>query len=226
MNDVIKAKRNSLTGKYYDYLFEVTKYLQSQNLTKYAFYKLRDRAIEDIYKAQEEGIPVEKVYKKGHEHFFEKKCEKLPKMGILEQISNVVMVFFVLFSVMAIFVYIYRFFVSADTFYSHGVYLHISVDNLRNMIIYGFLGAVVSVFLQKIEKKRKYIQAASISGIGIVCVVTTILMENVIQGNIKLNMVIVIPVFLTLSVLGYVSNDLLSKKKYQKSEIIIEEEKK
>lgn len=225
MNDVIKAKRNSLTGKYYDYLFEVTKYLQSQNLTKYAFYKLRDRAIEDIYKAQEEGIPVEKVYKKGYEHFFEKKCEKLPKMGVLEQISNVVMVFFVLFSVMAIFVYIYRFFAFADTFYSHGVYLHISVDNLRNMIIYGFLGAVVSVFLQKIEKNRKYIQAASISGIGIACVVATILMENVIQGNIKLNMVIVIPVFLTLSVLGYVSNDLLSKKKYQKSEIIIEEEK-
>ena len=54
MNDVIKTKKRALNGKYYEYFFEVTKYLQSQNLSKYAFYKLRDKVIEDIYKAQQE----------------------------------------------------------------------------------------------------------------------------------------------------------------------------
>ena len=95
MNKVLKTKRQSLNGKYNDYFFEVTKYLQSQNLSKYAFFKLRDKVIEDIYLAQEEGTSVDKIYKRGYELHFQKKVEKLPKMGILEQISNIVMVFFV-----------------------------------------------------------------------------------------------------------------------------------
>ena len=63
MEKDIKEKRKALKGKHYDYLFQVIKFLQSQNLTKYAFFKLRDQAINDIYEAQENGLPADKVYK-------------------------------------------------------------------------------------------------------------------------------------------------------------------
>ena len=224
MNDIIKTKKRALNGKYYEYFFEVTKYLQSQNLSKYAFYKLRDKVIEDIYKAQQEGVPFDKIYKRGHEQHFQKRCEKLPKMGILEQISNVVMIFFVMFSVLAIFVYLYHLVVKVDSFYSEGVNLYISVDNLRNMVMYGFLGAITSTFLQKIDKKRKWIQASCITGIGLACLIALILVGNVITANIKLNMIIIIPIFLVLSLCGYLLTDILAKKKYDgKTNIEIED---
>ena len=224
MNDVIKTKKRALNGKYYEYFFEVTKYLQSQNLSKYAFYKLRDKVIEDIYKAQQEGVPFDKIYKRGHELHFQKRCEKMPKMGILEQISNVVMIFFVMFSVLAIFVYLYHLVVKVDSFYSEGVNLYISVDNLRNMVMYGFLGAITSTFLQKIDKKRKWIQASCITGIGLVCLISLILVGNAITTNIKLNMLIIIPIFLVLALCGYFLTDILAKKKYDsKTNIEIED---
>lgn len=224
MNDVIKTKKRALNGKYYEYFFEVTKYLQSQNLSKYAFYKLRDKVIEDIYKAQQEGVPFDKIYKRGHEQHFQKRCEKLPKMGILEQISNVVMIFFVMFSALAIFVYLYHLVVKVDTFYSEGLNLYISVDNLRNMILYGFLGAITSTFLQKIDKKRKWIQASCITGVGLACLIALILVGNVITTNIKLNMLIIIPIFLVLALCGYFLTDILAKKKYDgKTNIEIED---
>jgi hypothetical protein len=224
MNDIIKTKKRALNGKYYEYFFEVTKYLQSQNLSKYAFYKLRDKVIEDIYKAQQEGVPFDKIYKRGHEQHFQKRCEKLPKMGILEQISNVVMIFFVMFSVLAIFVYLYHLVVKVDSFYSEGVNLYISVDNLRNMVMYGFLGAITSTFLQKIDKKRKWIQASCITGVGLACLIALILVGNAITTNIKLNMLIIIPIFLVLALCGYFLTDILAKKKYDgKTNIEIED---
>lgn len=224
MNDVIKTKKRALNGKYYEYFFEVTKYLQSQNLSKYAFYKLRDKVIEDIYKAQQEGVPFDKIYKRGYEQHFQKRCEKLPKMGVLEQISNVVMIFFVMFSALAIFVYLYHLVVKVDTFYSEGLNLYISVDNLRNMILYGFLGAITSTFLQKIDKKRKWIQASCITGVGLACLIALILVGNVITTNIKLNMLIIIPIFLVLALCGYFLTDILAKKKYDgKTNIEIED---
>ena len=220
MNDVIKAKRKALNGKYYDYFFEVTKYLQAQNLSKYAFFKLRDKAVEDIYLAQEEGTAIEKIYKRGYELHFQKRVEKLPKMGILEQISNIVMVFFILFSVLSIFVYLYHFFVKVNSFYSEGIFLYINIDNLRNMMLYGFLGALVATFIQKTDKKRKWIQASVIAGIGIGVLIVLILLANTLTTNIKINMIIVIPVFLALSLGGYFLNDILAKKKYNaKNEI-------
>ena len=214
MNEIIKTKKRALNGKYYDYFFEVTRYLQSQNLSKYAFFKLRDKAIEDIYEAQKEGIPFDKIYKRGHEQHFQKRCEKLPKMSLLEQISNVVMIFFVMFSALAIFVYLYHLVVKVDTFYSEGINLYISVDNLRNMVLYGFLGSITSTFLQKIDKKRKWIQASTITGVGIGCLIALIVVGNTLTTNIKLNMLIIIPIFLVLAISGYFLNDILAKKKY------------
>ncbi len=222
MDKVIKTKRKALNGKYYDFFFQVTRYLQSQNLSKYAFYKLRDIAIEDIYAAQVEGVGIDKIYKKGIENHYEKKCAKLPKMGIFEQISTIVMVFFVLFSILATFVYLYHLFVKVDSFYSEGIYLYISVDNLRNMMSYGFLGAIVATFLQKVDKKRKWIQASSIAGIGIAVLIVLIGLNNIIETNIKINMIIIIPFFLVLAMGGYFLNDLIAKKKYS-GKIEIEE---
>lgn len=222
MDKVIKTKRKALNGKYYDFFFQVTRYLQSQNLSKYAFYKLRDIAIEDIYAAQAEGVGIDKIYKKGIENHYEKKCAKLPKMGIFEQISTIVMVFFVLFSILATFVYLYHLFVKVDSFYSEGIYLYISVDNLRNMMSYGFLGAIVATFLQKVDKKRKWIQASSIAGIGIAVLIVLIGLTNIIETNIKINMIIIIPFFLVLAMGGYFLNDLIAKKKYS-GKIEIEE---
>ena len=220
MNKVLKTKRKALNGKYYDFFFEVTKYLQAQNLSKYAFFKLRDKAIEDIYLAQEEGTSVDKIYKRGYELHFQKKVEKMPKMSVLEQISNSVMVFFILFSALSIFVYLYHLFVKVDSFYSEGVFLYISVDNLRNMMMYGFLGALVATFIQKTDKKRKWIQASGIAGVGIGVLVALVLVSESFTGNLKINMLIVIPVFLVLSLGGYFLNDLIAKKKFDdKNEI-------
>lgn len=220
MNKVLKTKRKALNGKYYDFFFEVTKYLQAQNLSKYVFFKLRDKAIEDIYLAQEEGTSVDKIYKRGYELHFQKKVEKMPKMSVLEQISNIVMVFFILFSALSIFVYLYHLFVKVDSFYSEGVFLYISVDNLRNMMMYGFLGALVATFIQKTDKKRKWIQASGIAGVGIGVLVALVLVSESFTGNLKINMLIVIPVFLVLSLGGYFLNDLIAKKKFDdKNEI-------
>lgn len=223
MDKVIKTKRKALNGKYYDFLFEVTKYLQSQNLTKYAFYKLRDQAIEDIYNAQNEGITIEKIYKRGYELHFQKKVEKLPKMGVLEQISNISMVVFVLFSILLLFVYLYRLFVKVETYYSQGINLYISLDNLRNMVIYGFLGSIFATFLQKIDKKRKWIQASIITGVGLAFLILLIVLGNVVTENIKLNMLIIVPVFLALGIGFYFLNDFLAKKKYS-NKILVENE--
>jgi hypothetical protein len=192
--------------------------LQSQNLSKYAFYKLRDVAIEDIYEAQKNGVPVEKIYKKGIDIHFEKKCKKMPKMGLIEQISNVVMVFFVLFSALSLFVYLYHFLVK-DINYSQGIYLHLSIEYFRNMIIYGFLGAIISVFLQKIDKQRKWIQASIIGSIGVICFILTIALQEKITSLLKLNMLIIIPCFIVLSVIGYFVNDLISKNKCKAIEV-------
>ena len=215
MDEFIKTKRKALNGRYYDYLFQVIKYLQTENLTKYAFYKLRNQAIEDIYKAQEENIPIDKIYKKGHAAHFQKKAEKLPKMGIIEQIANVIMVFFALFSILALIVYVYHLIVKDESFYSEGMYLFISVLNLRNMVIYGFLGAVVSIFLQKIDRTRKWIQAGIIGGLGLGIVLTLFAIEKSVVENIKVNVLIFIPEFIALAVLGYFTNDLISKKKFK-----------
>lgn len=220
MDKFIKIKRKALNGKYYDYLFQITKYLQSENLTKYAYYKLRDKAIEDLYQAQQDGIPVDKIYKKGYEVHFKKKAEKLPKMGIIEQISNIWMVFFALFACLALFVYVYHLFVKVETYYSEGLYLYISVDNLRNMVVYGFLGAVVATFLQKIDKRRKWIQGGVITGFGIVCLVSLMAIASSMSDNLKLNMLIIIPLFIVLAIGGYFLNDFLAKKKYNQTSII------
>ena len=130
------------------------------------------------------------------------------------------MVFFILFSVLSIFVYLYHFFVKVNSFYSEGIFLYINIDNLRNMMLYGFLGALVATFIQKTDKKRKWIQASVIAGIGIGVLVVLILLANTLTTNIKINMIIVIPVFLALSLGGYFLNDILAKKKYNaKNEI-------
>ena len=220
----IVRKRKALNGKYYDYLFQVTRYLQTQNLSKYAFYKLRDDAVEDIYEAQTNNVPVENIYKNGIDHHFERKAEKLPKMGLIEQIANLVMVFFAMFAVLALFVYVYRFIVKDELDYSKGIFLHLSIAYFRNMIIYGFLGAIVSIFLQKIDKKRKNIQAVIV---GIVGVISFMIITALGQGGItslKINIVIVIPIFIALAVLGYFINDFLAKKKY-KNHVFDDEEK-
>lgn len=214
MEDIIKTKRKALNGKYYDFLFQVTRYLQTHNLSKYAFYKLRDQAIEDIYEAQTNNVPVEKIYKKGMEVHFDKKCEKLPKMGLIEQIANLVMVFFAMFSVLAVFVYVYRFIVKDSITYSEGIYLNISLDYFRNMVVYGFLGAVVSIFLQKIDKKRKYVQAAIVTSVGVGCFIVIMALGSGITA-LKINMVVVIPVFIALVVIGYFINDIIAKKKFK-----------
>ena len=220
----IVRKRKALNGRYYDYLFQVTRYLQTQNLSKYAFYKLRDEAIEDIYEAQTNNVPVENIYKKGIDHHFERKADKLPKMGIIEQVANLVMVFFAMFAVLALFVYVYRFIVKDELDYSKGMHLYLSVAYFRNMIIYGFLGAIVSIFLQKINKKRKNIQAVVVGVVGVICFVLITALGQEVTTSLKLNMLIVIPVFIALAVLGYFVNDILAKKKY-KNHPLVEEEK-
>ena len=53
----------------------------------------------------------------------------------------------------------------------------------------------------------------------------TIGLSTIITGNLTLNMLIIIPVFLALSVAGYFINDILSKKKYKKLDNNIEEDK-
>ena len=220
----IVRKRKALNGRYYDYLFQVTRYLQTQNLSKYAFYKLRDEAIEDIYEAQTNNVPVENIYKKGIDYHFERKADKLPKMGIIEQVANLVMVFFAMFAVLALFVYVYRFIVKDELDYSKGMHLYLSVAYFRNMIIYGFLGAIVSIFLQKINKKRKNIQAVVVGVVGVICFVLITALGQEVTTSLKLNMLIVIPIFIALAVLGYFVNDILAKKKY-KNHPLVEEEK-
>ena len=135
-------------------------------------------------------------------------------MGVLEQISNISMVVFVLFSILLLFVYLYRLFVKVETYYSQGINLYISLDNLRNMVIYGFLGSIFATFLQKIDKKRKWIQASIITGVGLAFLILLIVLGNVVTENIKLNMLIIVPVFLALGIGFYFLNDFLAKKKY------------
>ena len=86
--------------------------------------------------------------------------------------------------------------------------------------MYGFLGALVATFIQKTDKKRKWIQASGIAGVGIGVLVALVLVSESFTGNLKINMLIVIPVFLVLSLGGYFLNDLIAKKKFDdKNEI-------
>ena len=88
------------------------------------------------------------------------------------------------------------------------------------MMLYGFLGSLVATFIQKTDKKRKWIQASGIDVLAIIVLVILILVGNNLSNNIKVNMIIVIPVFLALSALGYFLNDMLAKKKFDmKNEI-------
>ena len=215
MKKELRIKRKKLDNAHYDLLFQVSKYLQSANLTKYAFYKLRDDAIEEIYDAQMEGIPADKVYKRGIDTHFKKECDKLPKMSIFEQISNISMVFFGLFTILSIFVYIYHFIGKTNLDYSEGIYLHLSVSTLINMVMYGFIAAILWAFIQKIDKTRKIVQAVTIGVVGAVSILVVMGVGNGYDG-FRLNMVIIIPALVALTILFYFVTDIIAKSKYKK----------
>ena len=133
MKKELREKRKKLDEDYFSCFVEVIKYIRTLNLSKYAFYSLRDKALEEIYEGQMNDVRPEKIFKHGLEPYFEKKANSLPKKTVLESSLTFLFVFFSLFSILLLFVYILRFFLKTDLFYSQGIYLYVSPTNLRNM---------------------------------------------------------------------------------------------
>ena len=216
MKKDIKDKRKKLGKHYSDYLYEVLGYLSRQGLSRYAYYSLRDDAIEAVYECQENGEAPTNAFHKGYEHYYQKKINTLPKKNVLEKIGSFLFSFFALFFVLVLFVYLYRFAVKDIMYYSEGIYLYITASNLSSLFIYGFLGAIVSVFLQRIDKKSKYIMASvtALFGIGMIITFLVIGMNN--PAPLKINMLILLPVCLIIGGTGLAIELYVSKKKSTK----------
>ncbi len=81
------------------------------------------------------------------------------------------------------------------------------------MFIYGFLGSLLSIIIQKNDQKTKRILLIGTSSFGIVIVVTFIILGNYITRPLKLNMIVVLLINALLGVLGYFVEDYISKKR-------------
>lgn len=216
MRKDLKEKRKKLGRNYSDYLYEVLGYLSRQGLTRYAYYALRDDAIEAVYECQENGDTPKNTFHKGYENHYQKKINLLPKKNVFEKVGSFTFSFFALFFILALFVYIYRFGVKDAIYYSSGIYLYITASSISSMFIYGFLGAIVSIFLQRIDKKSKYIMASITAAIGIGFIILFLVLGANNPNPLKINMMIVLPVCLVLSGTGLTLELLVSKKLFFK----------
>ncbi len=211
MKKELREKRKKLDEDYFSCLVEVIKYIRTLNLSKYAFYSLRDKAIEEIYEGQMNDVKPEKIFKHGLEPYFEKKANGLPRKTILESTLTFLFVFFALFSILLLFVYILRFFLKTDLFYSEGIYLHVSPVNLRNMSLYGFGGSIIASLVQRVEKKEKLIQIIGICIVAIVFIVTLTLLDQKTR-IINLNVILFLGIFIAISIISYFANEYITKK--------------
>lgn len=213
MNKELRDKRKKLSKNYMDYYYEVVSYLSKQNLSRFAFYSLRDHAVIKISETEEKGNGPKDAFHRGHELYFQKKINALPKKGILEKIGGFVFSFFALFFFLALFVYLYRFAVKDTIFYSEGMYLYITPSNVSSMLIYGFLGALLSIFIRKNDKKTKYTAAAITAGLGIICIGIFIAIGAQNPSLLKINMIVMLITCLTMSGAGLALEILISKRK-------------
>ena len=213
MNKDIKLKKKSLNKNNSDFLYEVLGYVQKLELSKYAYKNVRDQVIVDIYNNQEADEPVKEVFKGGYVNYFNKKLRNAPKKTPLEKVGAFSYVFFALFTFLALFVYLYRFVSkNAGNVYSEGIYLFISAHNLAYMFMYGFAGALLSIFIQKHEPRMKKFLLLGTSIAGLIIIGTFLIIGIYNSNPLKLNMIVVILINLVLAVSGYFLEDILSKK--------------
>ena len=124
-------------------------------------------------------------------------------------------VFFSLFSILLLFVYILRFFLKTDLFYSQGIYLYVSPTNLRNMSLYGFGGSIIASLIQRVEKKEKLIQIIGICLVAIIFVTILTILDSKTE-IIKLNVILYLGIFILISVLSYLGNEIITRKAMKK----------
>jgi drug/metabolite transporter (DMT)-like permease len=113
-------------------------------------------------------------------------------------------------------VYLIRLSSTDDTlFYARGMYLYASLSNLGLMSAYGFLGSIVALFIQKLDKKTKYRQLAIVTLIGLVCVGLLFGFSSIYADAIKINIIFLLLILMVLAIGFYFLENLISQKKYQ-----------
>ena len=118
------------------------------------------------------------------------------------------------FFALALFVYIYRLVVKVPGFYyAEGMYLYITAQNAGSMFIYGFLGALLSILIQKNDKKTKNIMLIGTAIIGIAVIATFYAIGANYTKALKINIIIALIICLLLSGGGFILELLVSKKK-------------
>lgn len=215
MKKELREKRKKLDEDYFSCFVEVIKYIRTLNLSKYAFYSLRDKALEEIYEGQMNDVRPEKIFKHGLQPYFDKKANSLPKKTVLESSLTFLFVFFSLFSILLLFVYILRFFLKTDLFYSQGIYLYVSPTNLRNMSLYGFGGSIIASLIQRVEKKEKLIQIIGICLVAIIFVSILTILDSKTE-IITLNVILYLGIFILISVLSYLGNEIITRNAMKK----------
>lgn len=215
MNKELRNKRKALNDKYMDFSIEVLRYIQSFDISREVYNFYRDQVIEDLYDAQQEGNAPVTIYKHGYQNYFQKKLKNVPKKNFLEAMGQFIFVFFLMFFLLSIAIYVIRFIPSmqSDLFKSEGIYLFVSADNLGFMSIYGFAGVLVSTFLMKGDKRRKYIHLAIVAGAAIVTIGGLFAINSIYSAPLKINMIVLFICFGLFSLFGFFLERKVSQKR-------------
>lgn len=217
MDKQLKEKKKKLDKNHQDFMYEVLGFIRKQNLSKYAYYHFRDQVISDIYDGQENEETNDHIFKGGYETYWTRKLKNAPKKSVYEKIGAFLFAFFTLFFALASFIYIYRFPVPIPgIYYSQGIYLYVTASNLGTMFIYGFAGALLSIFIQKNDKKTKYILLAGTSAVGLITILVLFGIGSRYIVPFGINMVVVFIVCLVIALGGYFLEDIVSKKRCEK----------